>query len=67
MNRIVHLVTHTVSEMPHSCRRGWRIQPVCSLALARKLLVAVARGEPLSEAELYRRLGIEPPPPDAES
>jgi hypothetical protein len=35
-------------------------------ALARELLAAVARGEALTAADLYRRLGIEPPPNDAE-
>lgn len=34
--------------------------------LAHELRAAVRRGEPVTEAELYERLGIEPPPPGAE-
>jgi hypothetical protein len=32
---------------------------------ARELRAAIRRGEPVTEADLYRRRGIEPPPPDA--
>jgi hypothetical protein len=35
------------------------------LDLARELDAAVARGDPLSTLETYRRLGMEPPPADA--
>jgi hypothetical protein len=33
--------------------------------LARELDAAVARGERVTDTELYRRLGMEPPPPGA--
>ncbi len=33
--------------------------------LARELRAAIRRGEPVTAAELYRRLGMTPPPPEA--
>jgi hypothetical protein len=33
--------------------------------LAREIDAAAARGERLTATDLYRRLGVEPPPPDA--
>ena len=33
--------------------------------LARELRAAIRRGEPVTAAELYRRLGMAPPPTDA--
>ena len=32
----------------------------------RELAAAMARGEPVTDVELYRRLGMTPPPPDVE-
>ena len=34
-------------------------------ALARELRTAVARGQPVTVEDLYRRLDLPPPPPDA--
>ncbi len=33
--------------------------------LARELRAAIRRGEPVTAEDLYRRLGVQPPPPDA--
>jgi hypothetical protein len=56
---------HDIAEMRGMTRRALAPDPL-TLAVLRELRAAMARGEPVTEADLYRLLKQEPPPPGGE-